>query len=299
MTFAFWLKVAEQALIFGVMALGVHMTYKILDFPDLTVDGSFPLGAATVSAGIVAGINPFAATLLAVAMGAISGIVTGVIHVKLGVTNLLSGILVMTGLYSINLRLMGRANLPLFGSPTIFSGSNLLVILLTAIAIKVLLDLFLNTRTGLLLRATGDNSAMVASLGVDVGTTKIIGLAFSNGIVALAGAMLAQYQGFADVGMGQGIILMGLAAIILGNALFAKLPLQATTITLAGTLLYRASVAGAINLGFAPTDLKLITALLVIIAISVPQLKGKTQLREEGTTIAANPKFVQKLFQGR
>jgi len=285
MTALFWLKVLEQGLIFAVMAMGVHLTYRILDFPDLSVDGSFPLGAAVVSAGILAGVDPFLATLLAVAAGIGAGICTGILHVRLGVTNLLSGILIMTGLYSINLRLMGRANLALFNHGSIFSAGvpKLVVILLIALAVKVLLDLFLTTRAGLLLRATGDNPHMVASLGVTVGTTKIIGLGVSNGLVALSGAVMAQYQGFADVGMGQGTIVMGLAAIILGQALFAKVPLlRATTVTLMGTIAYRGSIATAIHMGLAPTDLKLITALLVIGAIAVAGLKRRKKGGAQG-----------------
>lgn len=278
MTAVFWLKVLEQGLIFAVMAMGVDLSYRVLDFPDLSVDGSFPLGAAVAAAAIISGVNPVIATFLAVLAGAGAGICTGLLHVRLGVTNLLSGILVMTGLYSINLRLMGRANLPLFKVPTIFSGRipPWVIIAAIALAVKISLDLFLATRSGLLLKATGDNPHMVASLGVTVGTTKAIGLTVSNGLVALSGAIMAQYQGFADVSMGQGTIIIGLAAIILGQAFFARAKrLRATTVALVGTIAYRTCIATAIHLGLPPTDLKLVTALLVIGAIALAGVKKR------------------------
>ena len=287
MTTVFWLKVLEQGLIFAVMAMGVHLTYRVLDFPDLSVDGSFALGAAVVAAAIIAGVNPALATLLAVVAGTVAGVCTGFLHVRLGVTNLLSGILVMTALYSINLRLMGRANLALFNFPTIFADGipPLTVLAVIALAVKFILDTFLATRAGLLLRATGDNPHMLASLGVTTGSTKLLGLAVSNGLVALSGAVMAQYQGFADVGMGQGTMVMGLGAVILGGALFSRVGLlRGTTMTLVGTVAYRMCLALAVHLGLAPTDLKLITAALVIGAIALAKVKKS---KKKGGAVSA------------
>ncbi len=287
MTTVFWLKVLEQGLIFAVMAMGVHLTYRVLDFPDLSVDGSFALGAAVVAAAIIAGVNPALATLLAVVAGTVAGVCTGFLHVRLGVTNLLSGILVMTALYSINLRLMGRANLALFNFPTIFADGipPLTVLAVIALAVKFILDTFLATRAGLLLRATGDNPHMLASLGVTTGSTKLLGLGVSNGLVALSGAVMAQYQGFADVGMGQGTMVMGLGAVILGGALFSRVGLlRGTTMTLVGTVAYRMCLALAVHLGLAPTDLKLITAALVIGAIALAKVKKS---KKKGGAVSA------------
>lgn len=287
MTTVFWLKVLEQGLIFAVMAMGVHLTYRVLDFPDLSVDGSFALGAAVVAAAIIAGVNPALATLLAVVAGTVAGVCTGFLHVRLGVTNLLSGILVMTALYSINLRLMGRANLALFNFPTIFADGipPLTVLAVIALAVKFILDTFLATRAGLLLRATGDNPHMLAGLGVTTGSTKLLGLAVSNGLVALSGAVMAQYQGFADVGMGQGTMVMGLGAVILGGALFSRVRLlRGTTMTLVGTVAYRMCLALAVHLGLAPTDLKLITAVLVIGAIALAKVKKS---KKKGGAVSA------------
>jgi putative ABC transport system permease protein len=270
----FWSSILEQGLLFSVMVLGVFITYKILDFPDLSVDGTFPLGAAVTAAAISSGMNPLVATILSLGAGAIAGGVTGLLHVKLKITNLLSGILVMIGLYSVNLRIMGKANIPLFNQTTIFSNplKPILTIAIFAFVIKFGLDFFLKTKFGLLLKATGDNPIMTTSLGIDIGTVKIIGLMLSNSLVALSGSMMAQYQRFSDVGMGTGIIVMGLASIILGEGILRRVPfIVFTTMALVGSILYKTSIAFALELGFPPTDLKLITALIVIIALGVNQ----------------------------
>jgi putative ABC transport system permease protein len=263
----FLVNILEQGLIFGIMVLGVYITYKLLDFPDLSVDGTFPLGACITASAMVSGLNPWIATILAFIGGSMAGAITGFLHVKLRITNLLSGILVMTGVYSINLRIMGKANVALFQQNTIFTSgiSIIMVLLVLTIIIKILLDLFLKTKLGFLLNAVGDNPVLVTSIGLDIGKVKFLGLALSNGLVALAGSIMAQYQGFSDVGMGTGVIVMGLASIIIGEMVFKKLPLiLPTTIALLGSILYKASTAFALRMGLPATDLKLITAIIVI-----------------------------------
>lgn len=269
---SFWINVLEQGLIFGIMALGVFITYKILDFPDLSVDGSFPLGASVAAIAISSGINPIAASLLSIVFGMISGLFTGILHVKCKITNLLSGILVMTALYSVNLRIMGKANLPLLNETTIFSSnlSPIIVISIIVFICKILLDLFLKTRIGFLLRSTGDNPQLITSLGVDIGKIKILGLMIANGLVALSGAVMAQYQRFSDVGMGIGIVVAGLAAIIFGETVFKKLKFASpTTLAIAGSILYKLATGIALKFNIPPSDLKLITAIIVVIALTL------------------------------
>lgn len=268
----FWMGVLEQGFLFSIMTFGVYITYKILDFPDLSVDGTFPLGAAVTAMLLVRGINPIFACLASVFSGMAAGFVTGILHVKLKITNLLSGILVMIGLYSINLRIMGKANTPLFNTKTIFSGNlpSVLVILILALVVKVLLDLLFKTKFGFILKATGDNHNMVTSLGIDTGMVKIIGIMLSNGLVALAGSVMTQYQRFSDVGMGSGIVVMGLASIIMGESLLKALPFRfGTASAFIGSLLYKASIAMALKAGLPPTDLKLITSIIVITALAI------------------------------
>ncbi|WP_053955406.1 ABC transporter permease [Inediibacterium massiliense] len=272
----FWVNILEQGLLFGIMVLGVYITYKILDFPDLSVDGTFPLGAAVTAAALTKGIDPIFSMILSVIAGMIGGFVTGYLHVKLKITNLLSGILVMIGLYSINLRIMGKANVPLFNQKTIFSIGikPIWIILLFALCIKLLLDIFLKTKFGFLLKATGDNPQLVTSLGIDIGFTKIVGLMFSNGLVALSGSLAAQYQNFSDIGMGTGIVVMGLASIIFGEAVLSKISfILPTTMALVGSILYKMSMAFALRLNFPPTDLKLITAVIVALALALNEKK--------------------------
>ncbi|QEK10933.1 ABC transporter permease [Crassaminicella thermophila] len=298
----FWLNILEQGFIFGVMVLGVYITYKILDFPDLSVDGSFPLGAAVTASLLVSSINPFIATFLAVVAGVVSGAVTGFLHVKLKITNLLSGILVMIGLYSINLRIMGKANIPLFNQRTIFSYNlkPIFIILFFAIFMKFALDIFFKTKFGFLIKATGDNPQLVTSLGIDIGKTKIVALMISNGLVALSGSLVAQYQRFSDVGMGTGIIVMGLASIIFGEAILKNFSFVVpTTMALFGSILYKMSTAFALKLGFPPTDLKLITSIIVIGALAIHQgknpFKGKKLFAVGGDSIVTNPKSIKNL----
>lgn len=273
----------EQGLAFGLLAMGVYITFRILDFPDLTVEGSFPLGAAVTAKLIVSGVNPFAATFIAFLAGGAAGIITGFINTKLKIAGLLAGILTMTSLYSINLRIMGRSNIPLLRQPTIISiieqwidshYVTLILFVLIVIGIKLFIDYFLFTEIGLAVRATGDNPVMIRSLGVNTDFIKILGLSLANGLVALSGAMVSQYQGFTDVGMGIGMIVIGLASVIIGEVIIrtSKIPL-ATLGVIVGSIVYRTAIAFALQMGFAPTDLKIVTALLVITALGAPSLR--------------------------
>lgn len=274
-----------QGLIYGLMVLGVFLTFRILDFPDLTVDGSITLGAAVAASLIIKGVDPVAATLLAPLVGALAGLVTGVLHAKFAIPPLLAGILSMIGLWSINLRVMGRPNLPLLREPTIYeylsnaglSLRNSEFILSAAIALFFifLLYYFLNTETGQALRATGDNEIMMRSLGVNTDRMKIMGLAISNGMVALSGAMIAQYQGFADVSMGVGMIIAGLASVIVGEVLLGRSHILLWLFAVVtGSIIYRLIIAVVLKLGFEPNDLKLFTAVIVTIALISPFFKG-------------------------
>ncbi|NLY51818.1 MAG: ABC transporter permease [Firmicutes bacterium] len=267
----------EQGLVYGIMALGVYITYRILHFADLTVDGSFPLGAAVAARFIAAGGSPLMGTVLAMAAGMLAGLTTGFLNTKLKISGLLSGILTMTALYSVNLRIMGRANIPLLRKPTLVSWfgergmAPWVLFLITLVLIKILLDLFLKTEIGFAIRATGDNEQMIRSCGVNTDGMKLVGLGLANCLVALSGALVAQYQGFADVGMGVGTVVAGLASVIAGQALVRFHGLGwATTGVIVGSLIYRVAIFAALRLGLAPTDLKLITAVLVVLALSGP-----------------------------
>jgi ABC-type uncharacterized transport system, permease component len=277
------ISVLEQGLILSIAVFGVYITFKILDFPDMSADGTFPLGAAVTAVCLLSGINPFAACILSFAVGCIGGLLTGFLHVKLKISNLLSGILVMIALYSINLRIMSKSNIPLFGKQTIFSGNGnvLVTIVIFMIIAKIALDLFLKTKLGFALKAVGDNEQLVTSLGLNNDNIKLIGLAISNGLVALAGSMMAQYQGFSDVGMGTGTVVMGLAAVIMGEAIFGKINfIKATTMGLLGSIVYKGVIAVALMVGLPPTDLKLVTALIVTIALSLNGKKFSFKLKK-------------------
>jgi putative tryptophan/tyrosine transport system permease protein len=285
----------EQGLAYGIAALGIFLTYRILQFPDLTVDGSFVTGAAVASILILNGTDPFLALAAAFLAGALAGLVTGFLNARLGVANLLAGVLTMIMLYSINLRIMGRPNLSLLRAPTVFQLVNrawaplgayatLAFIALLTLAVKLAVDAFLKTEVGFALRATGDSEAMVSAYGIDARTAKIAGLALSNGLVGLSGALVAQYGGFADVGMGIGTIVTGLAAVILGGSLLRSTRIGwMTTAVLVGSLVYRIAVAVALRYGYVAglqaSDLKLITAVLVLIALVIPVLRER-QLRK-------------------
>ena len=262
----------EQSLIFAIMVMGVYISFRILDFPDMTVDGSFPMGAAIVASCLVKGMNPMLALLLAVIGGATAGFVTGFIHVKFKITNILAGIIVMTGLYSINIKIMGRSNIPLFKEHHLFTMDIEPIVIIAAAVIicKICLDFLLKTKFGFILKALGDNETLVVSLGVNKDRLKIYGLMISNAIVTLAGGLYAQYQGFADVGMGTGTIVTGLASIIIGESIIRNKRMFAmTTTVIIGTIIYKAIITVAIKIGFNPSDLKLITSIIVIAILAM------------------------------
>ncbi|HEY87652.1 MAG TPA: ABC transporter permease [Dehalococcoidia bacterium] len=280
-----------EGLVFGFVAIGIYLTFRVLGFPDLTVDGSFTLGAAITGVLIVIGVNPFLATLAAFGVGLCAGLATSLLNTKLRIPALLAGILMMVALYSINLRVMGGANVSLLREVTIFDQvfewlglgadvwyAELILAGALVVIVFLILNWFLRTEIGLALRATGDNEQMVRGLGADTDMTTILGVSISNGLVALAGAVVAQGQGFADVGMGIGMIVMGLASVIIGEALFR--PRGVARLLLAvigGTFVYRLMITIALRLGMAPGDLKLITALLVIIALAIPYIQKKVR----------------------
>ncbi len=277
----------EQGLIYAILALGVMLTYSILDFPDLTVDGSFPLGGAVSLTLLRAGAGPLPSLAGALLAGALAGLCTGLIHVKLGVRALFSGIIMMTALYSVNLRVTGGQALLTLprGSATLFranpvaealpEGLRLLFIAcLLVLLLKCLLDAFLNTRAGFLLRAAGDNESVVTGLARDKGNVKIVGLVLANALVALSGGVLCHAQRMFEVSMGTGAMVMGLASVIIGTNLFRRLEfVKGTTAAIAGAILYRLCVAAAISLGLAPMDMKLVTAALFLAILAFGGLR--------------------------
>lgn len=284
------MSVFEQGLIYAIMALGVYITYKILDFPDLTVDGSFPLGAAIGTAMISRGMNPLLAVVAALLAGAVVGICTGIIHVKFKVRDLLAGIIMMTALYTVHIRIAGRANLPIYGKETIFDNSlvngifrgplaaykTLIIIVILAVLVKVALDWYLSTKSGFMLRAVGDNETIVTSSGVDKGKMKIIGLAIANALVTMSGCVYAQQQRFYDAAMGPGTVVIGLASVIIGLSLYKRMSFMKVTSTVVlGSIVYKACVAAAIKLGMPSQDLKLITAILFLIILIISMDRGK------------------------
>lgn len=273
----FWIKALEQGLIYGILVMGIYITYTILDFPDLSVDGTFPLGGAVVAVAIVGGMNPYLALVMALIAGLIAGAVTGFLHVKLGITNLLSGILVMTGLYSVNLLIMGKPNTPLLNAKTIFPEAGegsiygiLSVIFILTVMVEFILSWYLSTKSGYMLKATGDNPQLVTSLGVNIGKVKIIGIMLSNGLVALAGGIMTQYNRFADAQMGVGTIVIGLASIIIGLSLFGRIKVMKPTIAvILGAIIYRIAIGIALKTNMPSENLKLITSIVVIIFLAV------------------------------
>src|SRR5690554_3570625 len=272
----------ELGLIYAVMALGVYLTFRILNFPDLTVDDSFTTGAATAAVLITGGTHPALATLAAGVAGLAAGVITGLLHTKGGINPLLAGILTQIGLYSINLRIMGKANVPLLREETLITPLRengllggavaIAIFAVLALLVKLVLDWFLHTDTGLALQATGNNEEMIRSFGVNTDRTKILGLALSNGLVGLSGAVIAQYQGFADISMGIGLIIAGLASVILGQAVFgSRLILISTLAVVLGSVLYRVTIQIALQAGLDPNDMKLVSAVLVVIALVLPR----------------------------
>ncbi len=284
----------EQGLVYSLVAIGIVISFRILAFPDLTVDGSFPLGAAVAAKMIIAGYAPIWGILLAIAAGFCAGYATGFLNTRLKINSLLAGILIMTILYSVNLRIMGRSNIQLLTYHTLFTPMENLSIsrfylvipffFVVAVGLKFLLDLFLHTDMGMAMRATGDNEQMIRSLGVNTDTMTLLGLGISNAFIALSGALVAQDQGFADVGMGIGTIVAGLAAIIIGETLVRAKTVRAFTLAaIVGSIVYKMIIAIGLRIGLAPTDLKMATGLMVILALGLPVLKkekeGKLHLR--------------------
>ena len=268
---SFITSILEQGLIYGILALGIYITYKILDFPDLTVDGSFPLGAAITAALLTRGMNPYITLVLSFLAGAVAGII------------------MMTALWTINLYIAGTANVPLFSQKTIFNNdlmekiipdvlapyATLIIVLVLALICKVLLDLYLNTKSGFLLRAVGDNDVLVVSLAKDKGNIKILGLAISNGLVALAGCIFAQEERVFEISMGTGAMVIGLASVIIGTSIFRKMTLlHTTTAVLIGSVIYKACVAVALR-NFDPQAMKLVTAVLFLVVLIISMDRKK------------------------
>uniref|UniRef100_A0A7V4TGK2 ABC transporter permease n=1 Tax=Candidatus Caldatribacterium saccharofermentans TaxID=1454753 RepID=A0A7V4TGK2_9BACT len=291
----FFLYSVQEGLLFGILALGVFITFRCLNFPDLTVDGSYPLGAAVFALMMYRGYGPIAGVVGALAAGALAGLFTGVLHTFSRIPALLSGILTMICLYSINLRIMGRPNISLsenLGHRTIFVilrdafptvpevYVRFLFLFALLVVLKFLLDAFLQTEIGLSIRATGDNETLVATQGINPDDMKLIGISLSNALVALSGAMFAQYQSFVDINMGIGMVISGLASVIVGEVLLRGKTIFVMTLqVIVGSVVYRLATAVALNwgysIGFKPYDLKLFTGILVIIILSFPVLKEK------------------------
>lgn len=293
------ISVFEQGMIYAIMALGMYITYKILDFPDMTVDGSFPLGASLSAVLISQGMNPYLTLLLSFAAGLMAGTITGLIHVKLKVRDILASIIMMTALYSVNLRIAGKANLPIYNYDNIYNNSltnhllggalspykNLIIIAIIVVIVKCVLDWYLKTKSGYLLKAVGDNETLVTSMGVDKGKIKILGLAIANGLVSLSGSMFAQQQRFFDASMGVGTAVIGLASVIIGTALFGQISVFGFSISvILGSILYKGCVAAAIRIGLQSTDLKLVTAvlflLILVLSSRIEKYQGRKRRKE-------------------
>ncbi|SFE72385.1 ABC transporter permease [Alteribacillus iranensis] len=320
----------ESGLIYALMALGVYLSFRVLDFPDLTVDGSFVTGAAMAAVMIINGQSPVVATIAAVITGFIAGCFTGLLHTKGKINPLLSGILMMIALYSINLRIMGQSNIPLLGETTIFSSVTsfweslnlsapfnavigalgvpgtpqtwaiLFIALIVTLIIKCITDYFLKTEVGLALRATGDNQKMIRSFSANTDILIIMGLGISNAFVALSGALIAQHGGFADVGMGIGMIIIGLASVIIGEALFGTKTIARTTLAvIGGAVIYRIVVSLALRVDFLETgDMKLITAIIVIAALVTPKILESQRERRRRLRKKAELAEVASLEEG-
>lgn len=293
------ISVFEQGMIYAIMALGMYITYKILDFPDMTVDGGFPLGASLSAVLISQGMNPYLTLLLSFAAGLMAGTITGLIHVKLKVRDILASIIMMTALYSVNLRIAGKANLPIYNYDNIYNNSltnhllggalspykNLIIIAIIVVIVKCVLDWYLKTKSGYLLKAVGDNETLVTSMGIDKGKIKILGLAIANGLVSLSGSMFAQQQRFFDASMGVGTAVIGLASVIIGTALFGQISVFGFSISvILGSILYKGCVAAAIRIGLQSTDLKLVTAvlflLILVLSSRIEKYQGRKRRKE-------------------
>ena len=288
----FLISTLTQGALYSLVAFGVYITYSVLNFPDLSVDGTFPLGAALTAGLLLRGANPWAALAAAMAAGMLAGAFTGVVHVVFRVRDLLAGIITQTALFSVNLLINGTSNVALERSAkTIFQMGDvlggmslgtrrLIVALAIALAVKLLLDLYFRTKSGLLLRAVGDNAALVTALGKNMGAVKILGLALSIGLVALAGGIVCQADRSFTSTMGAGQVVFGLASVIIGISLFRKASfVRATTAVLVGSILYKACIQAAMQLGFQPFMLKFVTAMLFLLVLVLSGRKGETIIR--------------------
>ncbi|MBO6119177.1 MAG: ABC transporter permease [Lachnospiraceae bacterium] len=281
--------ILEEGFIYALVSFGAYITFKILDFPDMTVDGSFPFGMCVTAVLILNGVNPFITLPISFIVGCIAGMITGFIHVKFKIRDLLSGIIVMTSLYSMNLRLAGRANLSIFQRPSIFKMVNVfeigsvlgafnrvIVLFLIVILLKIILDMYLETKSGYLLRSVGDNEILVTTLGKNKESVKVLGLALANGFAALAGSIYAQHRGSFEISAGTGTLVIAVANVIIGLQLtnvFRKM--KPTTSVIFGSLIYRACIGFAMFLGMPPSDLKIITAALLLVVIVLNNKKYK------------------------
>jgi putative tryptophan/tyrosine transport system permease protein len=283
----------EEASLYAYLALGVLITFRFFRFPDLTAEGSYPLGGSVAATLMVNGVNPFAATFAAILAGALAGGVTALVHTRLRINNIVSGIIVMTALYSVNLNVMGRPNVSLLATRSVFDdfaaglaalgmrwgdgiGITILLACLLVAAGAAALIWFMRTELGLAVRATGENEAMIQALGVDTAWTKLVGLAISNGAIALSGALVAQNNGFADIGMGIGILVTGAAAVMIGESLFGDGSiLRWIVAVLTGVAIYELLVVVALRVGLDPIDLKLVTAVLLLASLSLPRFRAR------------------------
>lgn len=268
------ISVLEQGLIYAIAALGIYITYKILDFPDLTADGSFALGAAITSVLLLKNINPLLCIIISAVFGFLAGAITGIIHIKFKVRDLLAGIITMMALYSINLRIVGKANVTLMNTNSIFDifnmgcMSNIIMLLIITIIIKVIFDLYFKTKSGYLLKAVGNNPNVVISLGRNDGNIKILGLAIGNSLVAISGSLLCQQQGFFEITMGNGVMVMALASVIIGISIFKNIKyVSNTSSVIIGSIIYKVCVSIALYIGFEASDVKLITAILFLVVL--------------------------------
>lgn len=284
------LGVLEEGLVYAIIALGIYITYKILDFPDLSVDGTFPLGGAVSVALIKAGVSPLISLAAAFLAGAAAGVITGIIHVKFKVKDLLSGIIVMTGLYSINIRIASATNVGIYSNDTIFKNpalerltpaflspyTTVILLLLITAAAKILLDLYLKTKSGYLLRAAGDNETIVTALAKDKGLVKIIGLSIANALPALAGSVYCQKNEFFELSHGTGTVVIGLASVIIGTKIIKRLGFfKSTTAVIIGAVIYKACVSIAISFNMVTSDLKLITSILFLLILILSNKKKR------------------------
>ena len=292
----------SQGVLWGIMTLGVYLTFRILNIPDMTCDGSFALGGSVCAVMVVSNFNPYFALLCAFLTGLVAGGDTGILHRKFKIQELLAGILCMTALYSINIRIMGRSNTPLIGAKTVMiqlqqifkdvavsqNMSSLVIGVLFSAVLVAVLYWFCGTEIGSALRATGNNEKMVRAMGVDTDKMKVLGLMLSNGLIALSGGLVAQSQGYGDVGMGTGALVIGLASIVLGEAIFGrfskKLPFWFTLITIVlGSVVYRIVIAVVLQLGLKSSDLKLLTSIIITIALAIPVIRSsiiKSKMRK-------------------